>query len=64
MNSDLKENKVEEKNIKKIKEILSSDRAVNAGVVLISEAQKKDYDIFNELQNKRSTGQSHFLWIY
>ena len=41
MNSDLKENKVEEINIKKIKEILSSDRAVNAGVVFISEAQKK-----------------------
>jgi len=41
MNSDLKENKVEETNIKKIKEILSSDRAVNAGVVFISEAQKK-----------------------
>ena len=41
MNSDLKENKVEKINIKKIKEILSSDRAVNAGVVFISEAQKK-----------------------
>ena len=41
MNSDLKENKVEEINIKKIKEILSSDRAVNAGVVFISEAQNK-----------------------
>ena len=41
MNSDLKENKIEETNIKKIKEILSSDRAVNAGVVFISEAQKK-----------------------
>ena len=41
MNSDLKENKVEEINIKKIKEILSSDRAVNAGVVFISEAHNK-----------------------
>ena len=41
MNSDLKENKVEETNIKKIKEILSSDRAINAGVVFISEAQNK-----------------------
>ena len=41
MNSDLKENKVEETNIKKIKEILSSDRGVNAGIVFISEAQNK-----------------------
>ena len=41
MNSDLKEIKVEETNIKKIKEILSSDRGVNAGIVFISEAQNK-----------------------
>ena len=41
MNSDLKENKVEETNIKQVKEILSSDRGVNAGIVFISEAQNK-----------------------
>ncbi len=39
MNSELKENKIAESNIKKIKEILSSDRGINAGIVFISSAQ-------------------------
>ena len=41
MNSELKENKIEESNTKKIKEILSSDRGINAGIVFISDAHNK-----------------------
>ncbi|MDC2988462.1 GspE/PulE family protein [bacterium] len=41
MNSELKENKIEESNIKQIKEILSSDRGKNAGIVFISTAKNK-----------------------
>ena len=41
MNSKLKENKIEESNIKEIKEILSSDSGTNAGIVFISAAQNK-----------------------
>ena len=41
MNSELKENKIEESNTKKIKEILSSDRGINAGIVFISDDHNK-----------------------
>ena len=41
MNSELKENKIEESNIKDIKEILSSDRGINAGIVFISDSHNK-----------------------
>ncbi len=39
MNSELKENKIEESKLKQIKEILSSKRGINAGIVFISESQ-------------------------
>ena len=39
MNSELKENKIEESKLKQIKEILSSERGINAGIVFISESQ-------------------------
>ena len=41
MNSELKENKIEESNTRKIKEILSSERGINAGIVFISDAHNK-----------------------
>ena len=41
MDSKLKENKIEGSNTNKIKEILSSKRGINAGIVFISAAQSK-----------------------
>lgn len=41
MDSKLKENKIEGSNTKKIKEILSSKRGINAGIVFISATQSK-----------------------